>query len=287
MSCSPGGIVAGLRLAQQRPRLAGDLVGVAGDIAIEFARPVEHAPMSRRHLTHAREFSVGRVPPGVQRRQAFGRLAVGPVTRADDVIDEIAFVVGQDQAVLRAGRRVARHDVVVVKPHHLAGAADLVRRLAIPECQQDVAVRTHEDAGLRILLRARAPWRGHGLECRARDQRQLEDIDRLVAEAQELLARAGGYEVGQVAVPRHRQYDRERDIEFDRDLGDEPVGAFREHRHDRHAAIRVAGAEPLEERADTFPDLRQLAGREVTVPRDRHHQWHGVRKGHALSLASA
>ena len=113
------------------------------------------------------------------------RSAAGPVARADDVIHEVAFVVCEHESSRGATRREARHHIVVMEAHDLAGSAELIGILAVPQREQHVTVRAHEDADLRVLPRAVRSRAGDGLDAVARCERQLEHVHGLGAQALE------------------------------------------------------------------------------------------------------
>src|SRR5262245_50917074 len=111
-----------------------------GHVAIELARTLEDSCVPRRQPLDPGLVTVGGEPPGLARNQTFRRSAVRAVARANDVVDEVTFVVRQHEATLGAPRRVALHHVVMMETYDLARATDLVGQLAVPERHQHVAV---------------------------------------------------------------------------------------------------------------------------------------------------
>ncbi len=104
-----------------------DLTRVTPGIATELGAVFEDQPVLIRHLPASRPVPVLGEPAAVERLESVRRRAVRPVARADDVIDEIAFIVDEHLPARADPRRVARHDVVVMELYDLRGAAELVR----------------------------------------------------------------------------------------------------------------------------------------------------------------
>ncbi len=171
-----------LLAAQQRVAFLVDRGRVVLRFAAELVGVLEHLAVPRGNLGGARILLVGREPERLERLEPGRRLAVGPVPRADDVIDEVALVLGQVELARGHARRVAGHDVVVMEPDRRRRAAQQVAVLAVPERQQHVAVRAQEHADLGVLARAARPAFRDGSRRRARQQRQFEDLGGLVAE---------------------------------------------------------------------------------------------------------
>ena len=93
---------------------------------------LEHLAVSSRDLGSARTFLVRRKPESVEGLETGRGLASGPVPRADDVIDEVALVLGQVELARGHARRVARHHVVVMELDRRRRATEKVAGLAIP-----------------------------------------------------------------------------------------------------------------------------------------------------------
>ncbi len=174
---------AGRRIVrEQRVAANVDVRRVPLCVGAELVAPVEHLDVPERHLAGARLLLVAGEPRRLERLQAHSRRTVRTVARTDDVVDEVALVLGQRQATGGGARRIARHHVVVVETDHLAGAAELVGVLAVPQRQQHVAMRAQEHAELRVLAIAiRAGFGNRGGRV-ARSDRQFIDFGRGVAE---------------------------------------------------------------------------------------------------------
>ena len=88
--------------------------------------------MLLRNLLAARAIAVFCEPARFKRLETAVWISVRSITRADDVVNEIALIV--DQHLLRCNRlgRVTRHDVIVVEPDDLAGATQVLSRLSVP-----------------------------------------------------------------------------------------------------------------------------------------------------------
>ena len=91
--------------------------------------------MLRWQLTLPRAVTVIREPPTFERLEALRGRTSRALPGADDVVDQVALVV--DQHLLRAdgASRVAGHDVVVMKTHHLCGTTELPGQFAVPKRQ--------------------------------------------------------------------------------------------------------------------------------------------------------
>ena len=114
--------------------------------------------MLRWQFALPRVIAVVHEPPAVQRLKPLRRRPVGQVTGADDVVDEVTLIIDEHLLRCHGARRIPGHDVVMVKAHDLCRATQLPRRFAVPEGEQDVAVGREENAALRVLQVACAPW---------------------------------------------------------------------------------------------------------------------------------
>ncbi len=268
-----------LLVVQQRIGTGSDLARVLVRVGTEFVGAREHLAMSQRHVACAGFSRVGRIPAGLERPQAGCRAAFRAVARAGDVVDEVAFVVRERQAPGGGRRRITGHHVVMVETHDLARPPELVRHLAVPEREQDVAVCAQEDAGLRILPCASGPLLADQCNRVARHQRQLVHLDGGGAQRVEMRDGFPRREVADVQVARHRQRHVQRQAQRDRLLGDDAVGTFGERRHDRDDAPGVRVAQAAQEAPHHAADRRNLRRQQVAVT------GHGDDERHAIALS--
>ncbi len=140
-----------LLVGQQRVSLAIDGVGMRLGVLAELVRPFEDLPVPERHLANTRMLLVRGEPACLERHEPLGGRAIGTVARADDVIHEVALIVGQREPARRRKWRVSRHQVVMVELDYLTGASKPVGRLSVPQRDQYVAMRAEKDSDLRVL----------------------------------------------------------------------------------------------------------------------------------------
>jgi hypothetical protein len=266
-----GGRVGG----QQRPAAALDALAKAQHVAIELRGAVEDALVGGRHLPCPRRLVVRGVPPGLQRLEPLRGRAVGPAARADHVVDEVALVLREDLDAALVALHEAGHLVPVVKAHHLRRAAELPRLLAVPDRQQDVAVRAEIDAEPRVVRVAPRAVLRDGLGRVAREEGQLDDLS-IRAQRAERLDRAGRAEVPLVDLDREGQRHDQRNPQRPRLLGDHAVGALGERTHDRDRQVGILLAQRREELAHAPPQCRNLRGHDVAMPRDPDDDRHQV-----------
>ena len=231
----------------------GQGFGMALLVAIEGFHLPEHVPVMLRHRAFSGRRTGERTPTRLHGRQR-GRRRVGEAARTTQVEDQIALVVGE-QVRRHLIHAQAGHHVVQMELHHLRGAAGGFARMAVPQGQQQLAMRGDEHAELAVLPVARFAADADGFRRVAGGERQMPHLRlrQQTAETRQAFRRG---EIAFVFFLRHRQRRHQFDAERQRFLRYELIAAFGQGRDQAQGQGGEIALQPLEK----TPHRRAQAG---------------------------
>ena len=186
-------------------------------------------PVIERHFIGHRSLEMRTQPVFLQRLEALQWRPGLALTRNHDLVEQVIFIVGQQIRGLLF-QLESRHDRCEVIVDDTRRTTHLVIRLAIPQCQQNLAMIGDKHAQLRILPVSGGTGRIDALGRAALDQRQRDNMAP-VSQLTEVFQAGLCGEVFLIFRNLHRQRHDQWNIEVGSHLGHQLVRTFRQWRN--------------------------------------------------------